>query len=356
MFDGADQAMLNQRISGLDSVRFICALWVFFGHGDAPPLSNPFELDTLLYWSFRAIYGNMWSGPAAVIVFFVISGFCIHYPFANRDDDLPTSAFLVRRWLRLGLPLVAAIPLAQLHGQSLALFDKTILWSLLAELVYYSIYPLLRHVWQREGSWSIHLIVASLAALIVVLSDPLAGDYPSYGAWLNWLVGLPCWLMGCLLADWIRQGKRPSISRTAIWGWRSTVFFAAGVCSVLRFHSPMGYPWTLNIFAVLVMYWLVREISFRVKFAGISLLEWAGGWSYSLYLMHAVAATRFDIMLPGLRGGLSPWCLKVCFVLAACYLFHILVERPSHFAARWLGTCLLRKQKTHRDANLQRGA
>ena len=208
--------MTSHRISGLDSIRFICALWVFFGHGNAPPLQNPFAIDTVLYWVFRGVYGNMWSGPAAVIIFFVISGFCIHYPFAKRGESLPTFAFLTKRWLRLGLPLAVAIPLAQFHGHSLALFDKTILWSLLAELIYYSIYPLLRKVWTYSGSWSVLLTLASTLALLVVLSSPRAGDYPSYGPWLNWLVGLPCWLAGCLLADWIHTGKRESITKHSV--------------------------------------------------------------------------------------------------------------------------------------------
>lgn len=329
--------MTTHRISGLDSIRFVCALWVFFGHGHAPPASNPFEINTLLYWVFRGIYGNMWSGPAAVIVFFVISGFCIHYPFANRGDSLPAFAFLVKRWLRLGLPLAVAIPIAQLHGHSLPLFDKTILWSLLAELVYYSIYPFLRKIWKLQGSWLLILTLASVLAFLVVLSAPHAGDYPSYGPWLNWLIGLPCWLMGCLLADWISASKRASITSATLWMWRLAVFAAAGLCSVLRFHSPIGYPWTLDIFAVLVLFWLYREISFRFESPASPMLEWAGRWSYSLYLMHAVAATRFGLIFSDIGSSFSTWFLKVSFVLVACYLFHLLVEWPSHAIARRLG-------------------
>lgn len=335
--------MAAHRISGLDSIRFVCALWVFFGHEHAPPVVNPFAFDTFLYWVFRGIYGNMWSGPAAVIVFFVISGFCIHYPFANRQVDLPTFAFLVRRWLRLALPLAVAIPVAQLHGYTLALFDKTILWSLLAELIYYTIYPLLRRAWRLRGSWLMQVVIASLLALLVVLTDPGAGDYPSYGAWLNWLVGLPCWLMGCLLADHIQRGNRLSVDRATIWGWRITVFAAAGLCSVLRFHSPIGYPWTLNIFAVLVAFWLYREISNRADSPANLLLEWSGRWSYSLYLMHGVAATRFDLWFPGAGKSFPVWCLEVAFVLLVCYLFYLVVEWPSHAVAIWLSNTLGRK-------------
>ena len=343
---------VKERVSGLDSVRFVCALWVFFGHGHQPPVTNPFDVGTLLYWGFRGIYGNLWSGPAAVIVFFVVSGFCIHYPFAKREDNLPVLAFLARRWVRLGLPMAIAIPLAQLHGQSLALFEETLLWSLLAELVYYSIYPLLRNVWTRHASWLPMLAVAFFLALIVLCTNPGAVEYPKYGPWLNWVLGLPCWLMGCLLADWIRSGRTLSVGRPVIWAWRAAVLASASLCSVLRFHSPIGYPWTLDLFAVLVLFWLHREISFRFYSPPMPILEWAGGWSYSLYLMHTIAAARFSIIFPETADSVATWFVKLMFVLAGCYVFYLLVEKPSHVAGRWLGTWIdSRKLEGHHRAS-----
>ena len=134
----------------------------------------------------------------------------------------------------------------------------------------------------------------------------------------------------------------------AIWTWRLAVFAAAGLCSVLRFHSPIGYPWTLDLFSVLVLFWLYREVSFRSEMPANAVLEWAGRWSYSLYLMHAVAATRYDIVFRSIDGGLAGWFGKIAFVLIACYLFHLLVEWPSHFVARRLSDLVGSSRKLER--------
>ena len=104
--------------------------------------------------------------------------------------------------------------------------------------------------------------------------------------------------------------------------------------SVLRFHSPLGYPWTFNLFAVLVACWLSREISrYRVEHPP-SWLEWAGRWSYSLYLVHLPAnAFVSTFALPNLGPALN-WLVLMGLILSVSYLFYLAVELPGHVAAR----------------------
>ena len=322
------------RVSGLDSIRFICALWVFFGHGAAPPLANPFAEGTIANFAFRGFYGNIWSGPAAVIVFFVISGFCIHFPFAGSDNRPRLKEFYTRRFFRLLVPVVVAIPLSGLVGVSLALFQDSILWSLLAELIYYGCYPALRAVQLRFRSWRGIVLWSFVVGFVVAATNPSAGDYPSYGPGLNWLLGFPCWLLGCALAESIRTAPDREVSTISVWTWRAIVFAAACACSVLRFHSPLGYPWTLNLFAVLVAWWLYREMQFRRRVAPLRPLEWAGLWSYSLYLIHVPAGALFTSLFPEVPTATLRWVSMVFFVFGASYIFYLLIERPSHALAR----------------------
>lgn len=322
------------RVRGLDSIRFVCALWVFFSHGAAPVLVNPFADGSTANLVLRGLYGNIWSGPAAVIVFFVISGFCIHFPFAGSDLRPRLREFYTRRFLRLLVPVAVAIPLSGLVGIRLALFHDSILWSLLAELIYYSCYPILRAAQLRNGSWRGIVIVSFIAASAVAATNHTAGDYPSYGPGLNWLLGLPCWLLGCVLAEFARTVPLRHVSERDIWTWRASILVAAWVCSVLRFHSPIGYPWTLNLFAVLVALWLHQEIQFRHTVAPSRFLEWAGLWSYSLYLIHPAARALFISLYPSMPAGSTRWAFMVCFVLTLCYLFYLCVERPSHVIAK----------------------
>jgi hypothetical protein len=88
-------------LRGLDTIRFISAFWVFLGHGAAPASPNPFPDGTLSNLLFRAIYDNLWNGGAAVIIFFVISGFCIHYPSAGSNTTPNLPVFYTRRYLRI---------------------------------------------------------------------------------------------------------------------------------------------------------------------------------------------------------------------------------------------------------------
>lgn len=324
----------TDRVRGLDAIRFICALWVFFGHGGAPPLPNPFSDGSFANFAFRGFYGNLWSGAAAVIVFFVISGFCIHYPFAGSDRRPRLAEFYTRRFLRLLIPVLLAIPLSRAAGIRMTLFQDSILWSLVAELIYYLVYPLLRAAQLRFGSWHGLVMASFVLALVITATNPSAGDYPSFGPALNWLIGLPCWLLGCVLAELTRTAASRDISTTAIWSGRAVVLAAACFCSVLRYHSPLGYPWTLNFFALLVTVWLRQEIQFRQRVAPPRLLEWAGLWSYSLYLVHVPAMAVFKRRLsPGLHPALE-WGLMILFVFGASYLFYLVCERPSHIIAR----------------------
>lgn len=319
------------KIWGLDAIRFVCAFWVVLGHYDLPIPFGHGQSSHLL----RILDGGLHAafvGVAAVMVFFVISGFCIRYPFRHGESPAWGEYFL-RRYLRIGLPLGAAVLLVRLVGPTPTFWENSVLWSLYAEIIYYTAYPLL--MWaQRRVGWNALLATAYGAALLVVLRDPHASIYAAYGLGLNWVVGLPCWLLGCRLAD---QADVLSGTRVpTIWLWRLGVWAGSVLCSVLRFHGNIGYPLTLDVFAVLVFFWLRQEIrQFRYQ-KPPAFLERAGGWSYSLYLMHFPALWAFGTLglsrLP--LPGAVLWLMQIVLALLTAYVFYTLVERPSHWLAR----------------------
>ena len=189
------------------------------------------------------------------------------------------------------------------------------------------------------------IVVSMVAAYSVVLCFPTANDYSPFGPPLAWLVAFPCWLLGCLLAEVDFQKSVALISRSHVWRWRLGIWFLSSLCSFLRFHSPIGYPWTLNLFAVAVYFWLRVEIAAFRQQQGNPWMEWAGRWSYSVYLMHMIAnAAHGRLTLPNLGFNLN-WCLKMIFILGISYLFYLVVEKPGHLIARHLGRWL-----THRNS------
>ncbi|MFL6210396.1 MAG: acyltransferase family protein [Pyrinomonadaceae bacterium] len=325
-----------KRVAGLDSIRLVCALWVVFNHFGFIPLFGNVSKSTFVGKALVGSYNNLVSGPAAVIVFFVISGFCIHYPF-RKGQPLSPVPYYSRRYIRILTPMFFAILLARPLGINLTLLNDSILWSLLAEEIYYAVYPLLSFLGRRFG-WMSLLSVAYAGSVLVILRDPSAGNYPSYGPYLNWLLGLPCWLLGCYLAENFDRLKNVAVSRSSIWLWRGGALALSAICSALRFHSPIKYPWTLNLFAVFVFFWLGREIAYYMERRPFPVLENNGRWSYSIYLIHLHAQALFLLLAPALGGGLFGWLARNAFILLVCFAFYAVVEKPSHLMARRFAT------------------
>jgi peptidoglycan/LPS O-acetylase OafA/YrhL len=280
----------------------------------------------------RVTYRNLCSsGVPAVIVFFVISGFFIHYSHSKQLRIPNLLEYFSRRYIRVGLPLMMAIIISELLKTPL----DGILWSLIAELVYYTIYPIILKILQRGYSVKQLLAVSFVAAFFLILTDPTAKNYPSFGWSGNWLLGLPCWLLGVQLAELVMHNPVESKSKH-IWRWRAGIVGVNILLNFLRFHSPIGYPWTLNFFAILVFFWLFQEIRFYQSENPVPILEWAGKWSYSLYLTHGLAQAAF-LLLPQPNWGVVNWVAQMLFVLLCSYVFALLFEFPSHRLARIVG-------------------
>lgn len=285
----------------------------------------------LLYY----VYSHLVAGEAAVLVFFVISGFCIHYPFRNgRYPNL--WIYYPRRHIRILIPCFSAFVIAALIGVSLYPFDKSNLWSVVCEEVYYTIYPLFL-AFKHKTSWRVVLPVAYALALMVIATNPLAADYHSYGNLLNPVLGLPVWLLGAKLADEADELMQVEpVSRRRIWLWRTTVYCLSVITWMLNTDSLVHYPWTLTLFSLPVYFWLRNEVPYMRTNNPPKFLESAGSWSYSLYLLHVPLAYFILMHLPVLRDFSNPikYVLFMCLILLGCFTFYLFIEKPSHWLSR----------------------
>jgi peptidoglycan/LPS O-acetylase OafA/YrhL len=96
------------------------------------------------------------------------------------------------------------------------------------------------------------------------------------------------------------------------------------------------YPWTLNIFAFAVYFWLGKEITFHRNRATSRLLAWAGLWTYSLYLTHRITLAAYQSHPLSSLSPRTNWALEVIAMLACAYIFYLLFEKPGHMLARKL--------------------
>ncbi len=184
------------------------------------------------------------------------------------------------------------------------------------------------------------MAVAWGGAAVVILMNPAAGDYHVNTIRLTWLLGLPCWLMGCRLAEQVaHEMSLPASERPRpfnVWPLRGTAWLTSSFASFLRFHSPLGYPWTLNFFAIFAKYWIHQEIRRYALRPPLRVFEWAGSWSYSIYLMHIpIAAAIMAFIGPDPEFYSVFGYLILPLVLGGSYLFYLLVEWPAHLFARW---------------------
>ena len=321
------------RLAGVDSIRLLLALWVYFSHFGLLPIGVWIGKSTPARSVLTGLANNAFNGAAAVIGFFVISGLCIHYPY-RRSARIPILEFYTRRYIRISIPLLAALLASRLVGDNLTSFYNSILWSLIAELIYYTLYPMLRHIWLRFG-WAATLLVSYSLALVLILLNPGALNFHDFGLYTTWVVGLPAWLLGCYLAEtWKLEKTRIPLG---IWAWRLIVWCLASAASVLRFHAGIGYPITLTLLGPLLYRWLFMELGHSQREPAIRAFEWAGQFSYSIYLMHGLAVVLLGLLAPTLAAGdkVVAAIVRLGCVLVTSYVFFRLVERPSHSLARW---------------------
>ena len=322
----------------LDALRFVLAFWVAVGHYGMIPLFAGADPAGIAHLVARA-WNTVVFGTPAVIVFFVISGFCIHLPFIG-NEKLAVGRYYLRRYTRILIPVAGALGVYRLWGQHLVLWGEhsilweSPLWSLACEEIYYAAYPLLRLARNRFG-WKKVLPVAFVAGIATALTHPHSIGWHEYGPFGTALLLLPVWLLGCLLAE---QAERllPDSSRS-IWTWRFAVWFASWACGILHFKAHISYTQTMLPFGILAYFWIRREIAYGMCAKPWRPLTLAGRWSYSLYLIHGAAMVIFarKIPMPNLGYALN-WCAANAFILLFSYLFFFVIERPSHRLARMI--------------------
>jgi peptidoglycan/LPS O-acetylase OafA/YrhL len=141
--------------------------------------------------------------------------------------------------------------------------------------------------------------------------------------------------MGCRLAERLESFYASPVSVYQIWAWRGATWMLSSLSLILRFHARIGYPWTLNLFAVFATLWIEREIRFY-RARRKPLFENLGEATYSIYLTHFSSGAilrKLPIYADMTSGVAWFWMMLCCGTLATA--FYWLIERPSHRFARY---------------------
>jgi len=137
-------------------------------------------------------------------------------------------------------------------------FWHLLLWSLFCELIYYTCYPSLHRI-QRFTGWNWLILPSYALSIGLILAHPYSGVFQGLGV-LDALLGLPCWLLGCQLAQQFDSFSTNPDCGDKIWYWRLGAWLGSSFCYGLMLHTPIGLRWSLLFFAIFAAFWLQQEL------------------------------------------------------------------------------------------------
>lgn len=363
----------GSRLHSLDMIRAVAATSVLVTHWSGWfAVPNGGVLGAALAGWNSVFWTTLWAGHGihpGVVVFIVLSGFCIHLPQARQTEMVSAPGFwrtyARRRALRIGpvywfAVLLGALAVAiALHSSQSppfpidsnldikgvvgrVLFVNAVRpWTSLgngpldtvaSEVLLYAAYPLVLNLVQRFG-WGAAFALGAVLQVCAVLCVVLGVD----GTWVSAsvLTFQLYWVLGAFSAE-LFAGARGHRSRWA--GWRSLgVLIAYWVAAqFLRFRG--GHLITtilLAVAAAFIVLDLTLAESHRRSTAVEIALAWLGERSYSLYAVHTPVLALMWFMFEWLRQPSSlASIVLLAGVLVAAIVSYETVEHPSHSWAR----------------------
>lgn len=340
-------------------------LWVGFYEIHKTPQAYSF-FDRLFAWLSLPTA----CGASAVMLFFLISGFCVHLPYAANSRVLNPAQYAVRRLLRIFPPYLFAIVLTcaiewtiyringeapspwgrvarvalltQNNGNAGQLWSNGSLWSLPVEVELYFAY-LLFYFLLGKASWKWAMIIVSISSLAATL-----GYMDGVGMFeANFVRFWAMWCAGAFLAEKFKSGRMPEFK---IWnGLISFLFLISAVCGVGgKWHIAIEqYLWAGAYYHLL---WLALLYPNSIqKFSGwfVRLLVGLGSVSYSAYLIHKALFALYAALWVHFAGvkpinfivpllfSISIWPVAWLFWRFCEYPFHNLSRKAANFKYSW---------------------
>jgi peptidoglycan/LPS O-acetylase OafA/YrhL len=298
----------------------------------------------------------------AVLLFFLISGFCIHYPNTISNAQPNWKDYLIRRFWRIYPSYFAALIITACisyfcyiiwednnwdldrilrvatlsqnypprNGQFLS---NPSLWTIPLEVEFYILYPLVFYLIAKSRIKTLVFIATVMCSSSVVLN--IQGiSWPSFTSLFLW----PSWLLGVWIAQWERKKQLTKLNT-------KIMVLPTGFSLLLALFSILeSWVFWLQYLAWTVFYFLlfilclnntnlfIHSISKRFyKF-----ISWIGKMSFSLYLIHFPVFKLFGHLHTEIWNEKpANFLISLAYLLPTGFLgwlFFIWVEEPIH---RW---------------------
>jgi peptidoglycan/LPS O-acetylase OafA/YrhL len=296
----------------------------------------------------------------AVVLFFLISGFCIHYPNTIGNARPCWKAYLIRRFWRIYPAYFAALLFtASISYLCLTLWgDKNwdvskifraatltqnyppgngqflsnpSLWTIPLEMEFYLLYPLTFLLFSSGRSSLLWLSAFAISTLCIFLS------YQGY-QWLTFtaLFLWPSWLLGAWIAELYRSQKLARIKLKYLLPFLGFTVVTALISRYQNWETWTQYfAWTafyscFFIFSLSHTGILQRAIGIRFTKA----VSWIGEISFSLYLIHFPLFKLLGYLhLESFAEKPANFLVSLLYlipVIFLAWLFFKYVENPIH--------------------------
>ena len=296
----------------------------------------------------------------AILLFFLISGFCIHYPNTNFTRKLCWKTYFIRRFLRIYPTffcailtsavlsyifhsvwddkdwnlnrMFAVITLSQNYPPDIGQFlTNPSLWTIPLEFEFYILYPLVFFFMAKTRFMILSIIAFIISAFAVHLSR---GGMP----WLTFtaLFFWPSWILGAWIAQLNRKEQLARIKLSFYFITITLILVIALISSHEKWHSWIQYScWTAFYFLFFIV--CLMRAEFITSILGKKIfksISWIGSISFSLYLIHFPFFKLFGYLHRSFWGEKPVNFLTTIFyllpVVFIAWLFYKWIENPIH--------------------------
>ena len=352
----------------IDILRGFAAMWVIVYHSRVNLWVGFHEIrsaDGTYSWADRALAWLSFPaacGGSAVMLFFLISGFCVHLPYAAGHRPFNLGEYGLRRALRILPPywfaalltcfiewfvyslggnaptawsVVARVfCLTQNYGpHGGQLLTNGSLWSLPVEVELYIAYLLFYFLLRSAGKW-ICAILISILSIMAAIAYFCGATYLGQNFVFFWAI----WCAGAFLAEAFRRGSLPEFKL-----WNAVTFLLLAAAAIWgesrQWHlAILTYLWAAAYFHLIWLALLNPVALLKFPPRLVRLMVWMGTISYSAYLIHGPIFALCGFLWVKFNGSkpssfLVPLAFSV-LVWPVAWLFWKFCELPFHQLAQ----------------------
>jgi peptidoglycan/LPS O-acetylase OafA/YrhL len=337
-------------IGSLTSLRWFCALYVYFFHIAIRIQPYPKEL--------VPVFDNGYVGMS---FFFILSGFVLSLKYVDQNFD--ASTFMVDRLSRIYpaffLAFIVTSPSFSVVMHSPLYFLNSVfnilliqawtpnlfpiginsgMWSLSVEMFFYMLFPFVLPFIMRALSagrrWYAAIAILWLASFLPGLIELVS---PSDRAGLLFyysspIYRLPEFIMGAMLGSAWRRGLLPKISPFMVIGFGSIYLFSCYQYDGMARQNQTLLNCTIVPFVSSLLIYAAQS---RPRFLEFRPLVYLGEISYGFYIYQFLFFGYIYGPLRAVVGDVAVMLLGVVITAVFASVSHHLLERPARHAIRW---------------------